>query len=104
VPQTTASNKALAFIVITIFLNLVGSSILLPVLPFLVRRFNSNALTIGLLALSFAGAQFVASPMLGVLSDRYGRRPVLIISLIGSALGYYLLGLPVRFRCRSSPG
>lgn len=87
-----ASNHALILIFATIFLDLLGVGILVPVIPFLVRQFNSDALTVGLLALSFSAAQFLCAPALGVWSDRYGRRPVLLISLFGTSIGYFLFG------------
>jgi multidrug resistance protein len=86
------SRKALAFIFCTVFLDLLGVGILIPVIPFFVRQFNENALMVGLLALSYSAAQFIAAPALGILSDRYGRRPVLLICVVGTALGDFLFG------------
>lgn len=90
--QSTVSRKALAFIFITVCLDLLGVGILIPVIPFFVGQFNQDALMVGLLALSYSAAQFIASPALGLLSDRYGRRPVLLISVVGTGLGYFLFG------------
>jgi MFS transporter, DHA1 family, tetracycline resistance protein len=87
------SKRALTFLFLTVFIDLLGVGLLVPVLPYLVRRYDSDALTVGLLSASFAMAQFVASPLLGLWSDRAGRRPVLLISLLGTGLGYYLFGI-----------
>jgi len=91
-PRTT-SRRALGFIFAAVFLDLLGIGILIPVIPFLVRQFTPSALAVGLLALSYALAQFVAAPLLGRLSDRIGRRPVLVASVLGSALAYVAFGL-----------
>lgn len=77
----------------TIFLDILGFGILVPVIPFLVRPFDASAMAVGLLTMSFSIAQFFASPVLGALSDRHGRRPVLLISIFGAAVAYVAFGL-----------
>ncbi len=71
---------------------MMGVGVLIPVIPFVVLPYRSDALTVGLLALAFSAAQFAASPFLGVWSDRVGRRPVLLVCVIGTAVGYFLFG------------
>ncbi len=90
--EQKVSKHALTVIFLTVFLDLLGVGILIPIIPFLVRQFQNDAFTVGLLALSFSAAQFVASPFLGALGDRYGRRPVLLISMFGTAIGYFVFG------------
>ncbi len=85
--------RPIAFIFATVFLDLLGIGILIPVIPYLVQQYSSDALAVGLLSLSYAAAQFVAAPVLGALSDRYGRRPLLVLSVLGSGVGYILFGL-----------
>jgi DHA1 family tetracycline resistance protein-like MFS transporter len=91
-PRTT-SRRALGFIFATVFLDLLGVGILIPVIPFLVRQFTPSGLAVGLLALSYSLAQFGAAPLLGRLSDRVGRRPVLVASVLGSGIAYVVFGL-----------
>ena len=85
--------RALLFIFLTVFLDLLGVGILVPVIPFLVGEYSTAGLTVGLMALTFSGAQFLAAPLLGRLSDRWGRRPVLVLSVLGSGVGYVLFAL-----------
>jgi multidrug resistance protein len=90
-PQT--SRRALTFIFVTILLDIMGAGIMMPVVPYIVRPYSADALTIGLLAVAYSVAQFFASPLLGAVSDRHGRRPVLVISMFGAAIGYMLFGI-----------
>jgi DHA1 family tetracycline resistance protein-like MFS transporter len=82
----------LFFIFITLLINKIGVSILFPILPFLVERFRSDAVTLGLLTSVYAIAQFLATPAIGAISDRYGRRPVMLICVLGSAVSYFMFG------------
>lgn len=94
-----SQNLSLSFILITMFLNFLGFSILIPVIPFLVQKYlsfhqaNLVGFYTGLLMASYAICQFIAAPGLGVLSDYVGRRPILLLSLLGSVIGYIFLGL-----------
>ncbi len=88
-----ASRAGLAFVLATIFLDMLGAAILIPVQAYIVRLYNTDALAVGLLSVVYSAAQFGAAPVLGWLSDRHGRRPVLLVSVFGSALGYFVFGL-----------
>ncbi|HEX7294546.1 MAG TPA: MFS transporter [Pyrinomonadaceae bacterium] len=79
----------------TVFIDLVGFGIVIPVLPFYAEGsiFNATPRTVGLLFASYSIMQLIFSPILGGLSDRYGRRPVLLISIIGTGIGFLILGL-----------
>jgi DHA1 family tetracycline resistance protein-like MFS transporter len=82
-----------AIIFLTIFVNLVGFGIIIPLLPFYAETFGASPLVIGLLFASFSLSQLVASPILGGLSDRWGRRPVLIFSLLGTVVSFVMLAV-----------
>lgn len=71
----------------TVAIDLVGFGIVAPILPLYAERFGASGFTIGLLFASFSLAQFVASPLVGRLSDRIGRKPVILLSLFGTAAG-----------------
>lgn len=102
------SRNALLIVFLTVFIDMLGVGILIPVSPFLVQQYRNDALTVGLLSVSYSVFQFLAGPALGVLSDRFGRRPVLLISLLGTAVGYFIFGfaasLPVLFLARILDG
>lgn len=84
----------LFIIFITVFINLVGFGIVIPVLPIYAAspRFDASPVAIGLLFASYSIMQLIFSPILGRLSDRYGRRPVLFLSLLGTGVAFWILG------------
>jgi len=86
--------KPLIIIFITVFIDLVGFGIVIPALPYYVESdlFKATPFEIGILFASYSLMQFIFSPILGSLSDRYGRRPILFFSIIGSAIGYLFIG------------
>ncbi len=92
----SARKPALGFIFITLFLDILGIGLIIPILPKLVTQLQGGDLalasqSVGLLAALYAAMQFVFAPILGSLSDHHGRRPVILGSLFGSGLDYLLL-------------
>src|ERR1700694_4411645 len=85
--------RPLLIIFLTIFVNLVGFGIIIPLLPFYAETFGASPLSIGLLFAVFSLCQLVASPVLGDWSDRYGRRPVLILSLAGTVVSFVMMAV-----------
>ena len=77
---------------LTVFIDMVGFGIVIPVLPLYAERFHATPVEIGWLTGIYSGMQIIFTPVLGRLSDRYGRRPVLMISLAGTAVGFLLMG------------
>lgn len=95
-PATAQTKAPLAFILATVTLDAIGIGLIFPVMPDLIREVTGNdiadaALWGGLLSTSFAVMQFIFGPILGALSDRYGRRPVLLVSLVVMALDYLVM-------------
>ena len=90
------SRSPLIIIFITIFIDLVGFGIVIPVLPLYAERYGASEATVGILLAVYSAMQFVFAPILGKLSDRAGRRPVLLVSLIGTSIGFLIMGLAPR--------
>ncbi|MBL8761142.1 MAG: TCR/Tet family MFS transporter [Phycisphaerae bacterium] len=94
----TARKPALGFIFITLLLDVLGFGLIIPVAPKLVQHLQGGgeqeaAGAVGFLAATYALMQFLFAPLLGVLSDRFGRRPVLLVSVFGSGLDYFAMAL-----------
>ncbi len=83
----------LLFLFVTIFVDMIGYGIVIPLLPFYAQQHAPGGVLVGLLGALYAAMQFVGGPFLGGLSDRTGRRPVLLLCLFGASLAYLLLGL-----------
>jgi MFS transporter, DHA1 family, tetracycline resistance protein len=95
--QLTQKNAALPFVLVCVLLDVIGFGLIIPVLPALVGEFTqtsqSQALWYGVSIAAYGFAQFFAAPLLGALSDRYGRRPVLLLSQLGWGLDFILIAL-----------
>ncbi len=101
-------SRPLWAIFLTVLANLVGFGIVIPLLPFYATSFGATPLQVGLLFASYSACQLVAAPLLGAWSDRWGRRPVLLLSLLGTAVSFALLALarnlPMLFAARVVDG
>jgi DHA1 family tetracycline resistance protein-like MFS transporter len=86
-------NRRLLTVFVIVFVDLLGFGLILPLLPFYADQYGASPTIVGLLTASYAAAQLVGAPILGRLSDRHGRRPILLISIFGTFLGFLLLGV-----------
>ncbi|MGD9049565.1 MAG: MFS transporter, partial [Anaerolineae bacterium] len=85
--------RRLITLFVIVFIDLLGFGLILPLLPYYADRYGATPFVVGLLTASYAAAQLVGAPVLGRLSDRHGRRPVLLISIFGTAVSLLVLGL-----------
>jgi multidrug resistance protein len=83
----------LAIIFLTVFIDLMGFGIVLPLLPYYAESYGASSLAVGLLSTSYSLMQFLFTPVWGRLSDRFGRRPLILLSLAGSSIGFLIFGL-----------
>src|SRR3954471_14409888 len=84
---------SLLVVFLTVFIDLIGFGIVLPLLPLYAQSFGATGLMIGLLGASYSVMQFLFAPAWGRLSDRIGRRPVLLVSTAGAAASYAIFAL-----------
>jgi multidrug resistance protein len=89
--------RPLLIIFLTILVNLIGFGIIIPLLPFYAETFGASPFRIGLLFAVFSLCQLFAAPVLGDWSDKYGRRPILILSLLGTVVSFVMLALAQSF-------
>ena len=97
-PQAGAPRRVIGFVFLTIFLDLVGFGIVLPLMPFYVKSMGGTAETLGWLLSLFSVTQLLATPFLGRLSDRFGRRPVILLSLVGNAAAMVVFAIATNVR------
>lgn len=91
IPRATLVALSIAYL--SVFIDILGVSIILPIIPFLAIEFDASAQQIGFIYAGYAGAQMISVPISGILSDRFGRRPLMMLSLFGSFAGFLFQGL-----------
>ncbi|NUM82012.1 MFS transporter [bacterium] len=87
------SSKSLTIIFVTTLIDMIGFGIVIPILPFFAEHFGANGFEIGLLTSVYLLMQFICTPVWGYFSDRWGRRPVILICIFASSLAYVVFGL-----------
>ncbi len=97
-PVSAAPKASLVFVILVVFIDMVGFGIIMPVFPDLLVEITGKnvagaSLDAGWLAFTYAAMQFIFSPVMGNLSDQFGRRPILLCTLLGYAVSYILMGL-----------
>ncbi len=90
-------NSRLLPVFLVVFVDLLGFGLILPLLPYYADAYGATPLVVGLLTASYAAAQLLGAPLLGRLSDQFGRRPILLVSIFGTFVGFLLLGVAEPF-------
>src|SRR5271154_6864236 len=91
-PDAKRSHAPLIILFLTVFIDLLGFGIVIPFLPLYAERLGVGAAGVGLILASYSGAQLIGAPILGRISDRIGRRPIIMLGLLGSSAGYLIYG------------
>ena len=89
----STKKKPLVVIFFTVFIDLIGFGIIIPLSPYLASEFGADALQVGLLMTVYSAAQFLFSPLWGQLSDKFGRRPIILLSLLGAGIAHIVFAM-----------
>ena len=85
--------KRILPVFVIVLIDLLGLTIIIPLMPLYAAAFGASAFMIGLLGAAYPAMQFIGAPLLGRLSDRFGRKPVLVVSQIGTLIGFIVLAM-----------
>jgi len=96
-PPAETRRAALIVLFLTVFIDLLGFGIVIPFLPLYAARMHVGAFGIGLVLSVYSLMQFLCAPVLGRISDHFGRRPIIMLGLLGSAVGYVIYGFATSF-------
>jgi MFS transporter, DHA1 family, tetracycline resistance protein len=96
-PAQPGRRTALAVLFATVFIDLLGFGIVIPFLPLYAERLHVNAFGVGLILSIYSLMQLLCAPLLGGLSDHYGRRPIIMLGLLGSSISYVIYGFAASF-------
>lgn len=91
-PKSSGQTAPIGIIFLVVVIDLIGFGIVLPLLPLYAKHYGASPAVIGMLAISYSVTQLIFSPIWGALSDRHGRRPILLLSLVGAVIFYALFG------------
>jgi len=91
--KNNAQRGSLLIAYLSVFIDMLGLSLIIPIIPFLAIRFGANAASLGYIYASYNGAQMISVPVTGWLSDSYGRKPLIMASLFGSFAGFLVQGM-----------
>ena len=91
--QMQPKKGSLGLIFFVMLMDVIGITVLSPVAPQIVLQYSDQALMVAMIPMIYAAGQFLSTPILGKFGDRFGRRPILLISLFGQAVGYFIFGL-----------
>lgn len=86
-------NKTKFLILLTVFIDIIGVGVVIPILPFYIESFHGTPFIITALFATFALCSFLSAPIIGALSDKFGRRPMLIASITSTAIGWFIFAL-----------
>ncbi|HTP00968.1 MAG TPA: MFS transporter, partial [Anaerolineales bacterium] len=84
--------RRIAPLLVIVLVDLIGLSIIVPLLPLFAARFGATPIMVGILQATYPMMQFIGAPILGRLSDRFGRKPILLVSQLGTLVGFIILG------------
>ena len=91
--QPTDNKRNITILFFTMIVVMLGFGMIIPILPFYIEQFGASGKGLGALMATFSIMQFIFSPIWGALSDRYGRKPILMIGVLGNVLAQVLMGL-----------